>query len=136
MSISNALQKLVYDLLVADAGVGALVGGRIYDRPSATVAAPYVSFGPSDYVPDDEECINGRIEALQIDAWSEAQDGKREGKAICDAIKAALHDAVGSLSVGALVTMRVVLVRVFDDADGRTTHGVVQIEAVIEEGEP
>ncbi len=133
MSVSNALQKLIFDLLVADADVGALVGDRIYDRPAATVAAPYVTFGPSDYVPDDHECIDGRIETVQLDIWSEAQDGKREAKAIVDAIRSCLHDGVGSLTVGALVTMRVTLARVFDDPDGRTTHGVVQIEAVIEE---
>ena len=133
MSTSNALQKLIYDQLVASGPVGALVGDRIYDRPSATVAPPYITFGASDSVPDDHECIDGRLETLQLDVWSEAQDGKRECKAIVDAVKRALHDAVGNLDVGALVTMRVTLVRVFDDPDGRTTHGIVQVEAVIEE---
>ena len=133
MSVSNSLQTLIYDLLVADAAVHALCSDRIYDRPDTTVQAPYITFGASDYVPDDHECIDGRIETQQLDIWSEALDGKRECKAIVDAVKAALHDAVGSLAVGALVTMRVGLVRVFDDPDGRTTHGVMRIEAVIEE---
>ncbi len=133
MSISNALQALIYERLVADAGVGALVGDRIYDRPSATVTSPYITFGPSDYVPDDDECIDGRVETVQLDIWSEAQDGKREAKAVVDAVKVSLHDAVGDLDNGALSTMRVVLVRVFDDPDGRTTHGIVQIECLIEE---
>lgn len=133
MSTSNALQKLIFDLLVASGPVGALVGDRIYDRPSISVTAPFITFGPSDSIPDDHECIDGRIENVQLDVWSEAQDGKRECKAIVDAVKAALHDAVGSLTVGALVTMRVTLVRVMDDPDGRTTHGIVQVEAVIEE---
>jgi hypothetical protein len=133
MSASNALQKLIFDLLVADAGIGALVGDKIYDRPSAAVSAPYITFGPSDFVPDDHECIDGRIETVQLDVWSEAQDGKREAKAIVDAIRKCLHDAAGDLDAGALVSMRVGLARVFDDPDGRTTHGVVQIEAEIEE---
>lgn len=133
MSTSNALQTLIFNLLVGDAGVGALVGDKIYDRPSATVTAPYVTFGASDYVPDDHECIDGRVETIQLDVWSEAQDGKREAKAIVDAIRNCLHDATGNLTVGALVTMRVALARVFDDPDGRTTHGVIQIEAEIEE---
>ncbi len=133
MSTSNALQKLIFDLLVASGPVGALVGDKIYDRPGATVPAPYITFGPSDYVPDDDECIDGRIETVQLDVWSEAQDGKRECKAIVDAIRVVLHDAVGNLDVGALVTMRVTLSRVFDDPDGRTTHGIVQVESVIEE---
>lgn len=133
MSTSNALQKLIFDLLVSNGHVGALVGDKIYDRPGAGISAPYITFGPSDYVPDDHECIDGRIETIQLDIWSEAQDGKREGKAIVDAVRACLHDAVGNLEVGALVTMRVALASIFDDPDGRTTHGVIQIEAVIEE---
>lgn len=133
MSISNALQVLIYERLVADVTVGALVGDRIYDRPPATVPVPYITFGPSDYVPDDDECIDGRIETVQLDVWSEAQDGKRECKAIVDAVKAALHDAEADLDSGALNTMRVVLVRVFDDPDGRTTHGIVQVECMIDE---
>jgi hypothetical protein len=133
VSISNALQVFLYERLVADVAVGALVGDRIYDRPAATASVPYITFGPSDYVPDDDECIDGRIETVQLDVWSEAQDGKRECKAIVDAVKSCLHDAVGDLEAGALVTMRITLIRVFDDPDGRTTHGVVQIEAVIEE---
>lgn len=133
MSASNSLQTLIYDLLVADTAVHAICADRIYDRPDTSVTAPFISFGASDYSPDDHDCIDGRIETQQIDIWSEALDGKRECKALADAVKAALHDAVGSLAVGALVTMRVVLVRVFDDPDGRTTHGVIQIEAVVEE---
>lgn len=133
MSTSNALQKLIYDRLILNLPVRNLVWERIYDRPSMAVSAPYITFGPSDYVPDDHECIDGRIETIQLDIWSEAQDGKREGKAIVDAVRACLHDAVGNLEVGALVTMRVALARIFDDPDGRTTHGVIQIEAVIEE---
>lgn len=133
MSTSNSLQKLIFDLLVADAGVGALVGDKIYDDPSSTIAAPYITFGASDFAPDDHECIDGRVETVQLDVWSEAQDGKRECKAIVDAVRSCLHDATGDLEVGALVTMRVALARVFKDPDGRTTHGVIQIEAEIEE---
>lgn len=133
MSISNALQVFLYERLVADVAVGALVGDRIYDRPAATASVPYITFGPSDYVPDDDECIDGRIETVQLDVWSEAQDGKRECKAIVDAVKASLHDVDAELSSGALNTMRVVLVRVFDDPDGRTTHGVIQVECLLDE---
>lgn len=133
MSISNALQAFIYQRLVDDAAVHALAGDRIYDRPPATVGAPYITFGPSDSVVDDDECIDARVETVQLDVWSEAQDGKRECKAIVDAVKASLHDAEGNLSTGALSTMRVVLTRVFDDPDGRTTHGVLQVECLIDE---
>ncbi|WP_347311368.1 DUF3168 domain-containing protein [Defluviimonas sp. SAOS-178_SWC] len=134
MSESNALQAMIVARLKADAGVSAIIGQKVYDRPPATVAAPYVSIGPSDYVPDDAECVDGRVETMQIDCWSEAQDGKREAKAIADAAKKALHRYAGSIDPGALVSIEVVQVRVLDDPDGITTHGIVIVEAIVEEG--
>lgn len=133
MSLSNALQKLVYDRLTSYAPLAALVGARIYDHPPLNATFPYISFGPSDYVPDDMDCITGRVETLQIDIWSRAQDGKRECKAITDAVKSALHLFEAEPEAGALVLMTVGLVRVLDDPDQITSHGIVQIEATMEE---
>ncbi|MDI3335868.1 DUF3168 domain-containing protein [Defluviimonas aestuarii] len=133
MSESNALQAMIVTCLKADAAVAAIVGQKVYDKPAATVSAPYLSIGPSDYVPEDADCIDGRTETVQIDCWSEAQDGKREVKALADAVKKALHGYAGTLTIGALVSLEAKLVRVLDDPDGITLHGVVQVEALIEE---
>lgn len=133
MSVSNALQKLVFDRLLATPAVTGLIGQRVFDHPPADAAFPYVSFGASDYQPDDMECISGRIETLQVDIWSRAQDGKREAKMITDAVKTSLHLYPGEPEVGALVLMRVDMVRMMDDPDGITSHGIVQIEAHLEE---
>lgn len=130
--VSNILQKLVYDRLVAHAGVAALVGSRIYDAPPPDVVLPFISFGPSDGVPDDADCITGLTEVLQIDCWS-VQAGKREIKEIVNAVKSALHGFEVEPDGAALVGLRVVLWRVMDDPDGVTRHGVVQIEAQMEE---
>lgn len=131
--ISNALQAAIYARLVANAGVAALVSGRVYDITPLDAAFPHISFGPSDIVTDDQECINGRVETVQLDCWSRAQDGFRECKALVDAVKAALHDYSVNLSVGALASMRITLSQVFRDPDGLTSHGVVQVECLVEE---
>lgn len=133
MSTSNALQKLIYDRLVADAAVIAIVGTRVLDKPPAGTQVPYISFGPSDYVPEDADCVTGRVETIQIDCWSEAQDGKREVKALADAVKESLHEYAGSIDPGALVEMRVIQVRILDDPDGISLHGIVTVEAQAEE---
>lgn len=133
MSVSVALQKLIRDRLIASASVSALIGQRVYDAPLNPVSWPYVTFGPSDYAPDDYDCIDGRIEAQQLDVWSKAMDGKAECKRICDAIKAALHDFSAEPDVGALVSLRVVLVRVMDDPEPGIFHGIVTVEANLEE---
>lgn len=134
MSASDALQAAIHARLTGDAALSALIGSRIHDLPPAPVTAPYVSYGPSTTVPLDAECIAAREETLQIDVWSEAQDGYREAKTICDAIKGALHEADLDLGTHALAQIRIAAMRVFRDPDGRTTHGVLTVQAVIEEG--
>jgi Protein of unknown function (DUF3168) len=133
VSVSTALQTLIFQRLTGVAGVNALVGARVYDHPSKDVLYPYISFGASDYQPEDFDCIAARTETQQIDVWSRKQDGKRECKTIVDAVKSALHGYVAEPVAGALVDMRVTLVRVMDDPDGITSHGVIQVEMLVEE---
>ncbi len=133
MSASAEFQKLVFDTLQADAGVGALVGDRIYDRMPRSGEYPCITFGPSDVVPEDSECITGRIETLQLDCWAQSQGRLWPAREIADAVKSALHEADLSLVVNALVRISVQSVRVFADPDGVTAHAVVSVEADIEE---
>ena len=133
MSVSAALQKLAFDTLIADAGVGALVGDRIYDGVPKDAGFPYVSFGPTDVVPDDAECFDARMETVQIDVWPREHARLRVSKAICDAIKAALHDLSGTLEAGALQSCRVTRMQVMPDPDGITAHGIVAVQAMVQE---
>lgn len=133
MSVSVSLQDLILAKLLGDPAVTAIVDDRIVDGPDESTAFPYISFGPTDFIPDDADCIKGREETVQLDCWTRDQGRKWPCKALVDAVKTALHDADGELAVGALVLMRVTLTRVFDDPDGLTTHGVVEVTATIEE---
>lgn len=133
MSESNALQVLVFQTLQAAPAVTAIVGPRVYDRPPSGATLPFVSFGPSDQIEDDADCIAGLIETIQIDCWSGAQDGMRECKDLVAAVKKALHNLPGNLATGALVAARVTMTRVLADPNGVTTHGIVTLEAMIEE---
>lgn len=133
MSAAAALQKAVYDALVADAGVGAIVGDRIYDRMPSDGDYPCLTFGPSQTLPEDMYCITARVEVLQIDCWSRDQGRLWPTRALADAVKTALHKASLDLQVHALARLDVDQVRVFLDADRITGHGVVTLEAEIEE---
>ena len=133
MSASNELQALIYDRLVADAGVHAVCGDRIYDNVPRDVDFPNATFGPSDVVEDDAECITGRIETVQLDCWSRQQGRMKEVKSLADAVKAALHEYAGEMTVNALVEMRVTGLRFFKDKDNITAHGVVTVECMVEE---
>ncbi len=133
MSASVELQALIYSTLIADAGVSALVGEKVFDgRPDET-QYPCITFGPMDMSPDDMEGISGREETIQIDIWSRDGGRLRPCKEIADAVKSALHLADLSLATNCLVKVEVESMRVFLDRDGLTAHGVISVMADIEE---
>lgn len=134
MSISAELQKLYYDTLKADAAVMAIAANVYDDIPGNPFKGKtaYVSFGPIDSLEDDADCITGLEITTQIDIWSRAV-GDVEGKRLTDLVRRALHRKGLQLSNNALVDTWVTLTRVFRDRDGLTTHGVVQVTAMVEE---
>lgn len=133
MSEQSALQKLIFERLTTYAPLVGLIGQRVYDKPAKDVVSPYISFGPQDFnTAEEAECVDVEVHTLQLDCWSVAQDGKQEAQAILAAMKRALHRFVVEPQDGALVSIEVVLVRVVDDPDGITVHGIMQVEAVME----
>jgi uncharacterized protein DUF3168 len=132
------LQKLLYDTLTGDANVMALVDG-VYDRippnPFKEKGGQnaYISFGAADVVNEDAECLIESLHTVQIDCWSR-QVGSVHCKRIVDAVYAVLHENSSlELSANALVGTQIILRQVFGDPDGLTTHGVIQLQAQIEE---
>lgn len=134
MSSANELQQLIRDTLTADAAIMA-IANDVYDRvppePFGDKTA-YVSFGASDGTEDDADEIDGIEVTRQIDIWSRAV-GSVECQSLTDLVRRALHRSGLALSQNALCDMWVTLWRVSADPDGLTTHGVVQITAMIEE---
>lgn len=127
-----SLQVAIVQRLLAVPEVTALVGSRVLDMPKPDTTCPFVSIGASDATWVEHGCYRMQTETVQIDVWSEATDGKRECKIVTDAVANALHLAEIEPATGALALLQVVLVRVMEDPDGRTTHGVVQVTAEVE----
>jgi hypothetical protein len=128
---SLALQKAAYAALADDAGLGALVGDRIFDGPPRSLAFPYVTLGDAratDWSTGTEE---GTEHRLQLHAWSRER-GKAECWAVLDAIRAALDPGALDLDGHALVNLRFEAADVGQDRDGITWHGVVRFRAVTE----
>jgi hypothetical protein len=126
-------QDVVLNLLKGDVDVASQVDGRVYDHMPATADYPSITIGPSDFSPEDAECIIGRRETLQIDCWVQQAGRLWPARELVDAVKNALHEPVTDLVQHALVVMRVTLARVVLDPDGVTAHGIVQVTAQIEE---
>lgn len=134
MSVSAELQKLYFDTLSGDAAIMAIAAGvfdRVPSSPFGTKTA-YITLGASDSTDDTAECIDGQEINTTIHCWSRAV-GKVECKRLTDLVRRKLHRANLSLTENALVFFEVESTRVFDDPDGITTHGVVQVRAAVEE---
>jgi len=133
VSVSAELQAAIRAALVADAGVAALIGTRVYDGMPFSGQYPCVTFGPSDTVLDQIGCIDRREETLQLDVWTTVDQGKIwPAKTICDAVTKALNGAAISLTTNAVASVVVTSVRVLRDPDGVTAHGVVTVTAEVE----
>lgn len=127
MSASRAAQKALFDAL------NGVISAPVYDGVPSAAAFPYVEFGASDFVPDNVDCITGRVETIQIDVWSRNQGKKHPTKVIVDEIYNVLHEQTLTMDDPyACATCDVVLARVMDDPDGITTHGVVQVSVAVE----
>lgn len=128
---SLALQKAVFAALVADAGVGAMIGDRIFDAAPRNVAFPYATFGDAragDWSTGTEDGVEHR---LILHVWSRER-GKAECWAAIDAIRTALHDAPLDLDGHVLVNLRFEAADAGQDRDGITWHGVARFRAVTE----
>ena len=125
------LQRAIYAILIADAGFAALADDRVYDRAPDKVQFPYVSFGPSQEIPEAVDCIDAAEIIIQIDAWSR-DPGEREVKQLAKAIKAALDGEALQLSDNALVYFEYSGRRVMKDPDGITSHAVLTFRAGVE----
>lgn len=128
---ANELQKLIYDEITGDANIMAKLTA-MYDRVPGDAAYPYGSFGPRQRLPEDAGCINASSHRVQLDFWSRTV-GATECEAIVDLVKRKFNDAALSIADNALVTIRVTMDSVTNDPDGLTNHGLVMIEALIEE---
>lgn len=127
MRAGRALRQIIRARIMAQVPGFA---GRVYDRATEGTSYPYVTMGPSNWISDDSECVQARLVTQQIDVWHSASN-----KGILEDLTDDVAEALAGWADTAALTMhpmRVYLVRVMDDPDGVSVHGVVQVEARVE----
>lgn len=136
MDATLAIQKGIIDKLLVTVAVTNLVGTRIYDRVEKGTLLPYISIGPSQSVQDDFECGDAYEVFQQIDVWSDGP-GYVKAKQIAGEVRKAIHDATLILDGQGyvLVEIRHQSARFFRDADGITSHAVIDFRALVETDE-
>ena len=129
----SALQKALIAHLRGDAGLKALLGdpARIWDEPPPDAAWPHLLVGRSESRPVAADGC-GVEHSLSLRCASRF-GGTEEAKAICAALRAAVHEAVLEADGVRAVSIRATYADVFRSADHRRVWGVVRIRAVTEE---
>ena len=131
--IEALIQKAVGLALKNDAGVDAIIAGRIFDKPrSASTSYPCITIGADDQIIDesDERHEMFRV-AVVVHCWSRGR-GLGEVKRLASAVRTALN---GPITVAGFTC------KVFDYRSTRfpsageagTAHGVVEIEFLYEQ---
>lgn len=128
MKSGRALRKAIISRVSSQ--VTAL-GSRVYDRATETTPPPYATLGPSYWIDDSADCIEGRAWTGQIDVWDRASN-KGALEDLTDAVATALKGYAPDTLAAHPFRLR--LVRVMDDADPDWVHGVVQVEIDVENG--
>ena len=129
-----ALQKGVRAALVADAGVSALIGTRLYDEPPQNVTFPYARFGGIEPLAFDTDSMEGALVSFTIEAHSRSASGRVEAAQIAEAVKAALHRQEASVTVAGhtLVELIFETFSVTRDGEGRGYTAIVSLQAMLE----
>ena len=133
MSSGNvALRAAIYDALVADTALAAVLGGaHVYDEPPRGAAFPYVTLGESRLSDISGDAVPTQEHQLTLHAWSR-QGGHKQAHAIAGALLSALDDAPLSVNGQVLVNLRFALADIRRESDGRTYHAIVRFRAVTE----
>lgn len=132
MSADRALAASIRDALLADDGVAAVLGSRLYDGPPPDPVFPYLTLGRVESRPVDASGVSAIEHAITLHVWSR-YGGRAEALECIGALRAALHDAALTIEGRRLVFLYVVFSDVFRSGDGRTTHGVLRLRALTQE---
>lgn len=129
----SALQKALIAHLRADAALKALLGdpARIWDQPPKEAPWPHLLVGRSESRPVAAEGC-GVEHQLSLRCASRF-GGTEEARAICAALRAALHEVVLEADGVRTVSIRATYADVFRSSDQRRVWGVVRVRAVTEE---
>lgn len=91
--VSAALQAAIYQRLLANTNLTALVGTAVYDNPpSGAVLGTYVSLGPEDVRDRSDKTSYGALHMITISVITDAagfQVAKQVGAAVSDALQGA-----------------------------------------------
>jgi hypothetical protein len=128
---SLALQEMLRARLIADAATTALVPATsILDKNHRPEQSPAVIIGEGHGIFADNFSRFYDQAFADVHIWVQ-EDGLQTGKAIAGAVKAALRDGPWSVNGYRVVNMRGMQARYMRDPDGKHSHVVLSVAAIL-----
>lgn len=104
-AVSPALQEAVYQALIGDGDLTALVGTAIYDAiPSGSTPPTYVALGPETALDASDKTGAGALHLFSVSVVTDSA-GFQQAKQIAGRVSEILVDAPLALSRGTLVRL-------------------------------
>ncbi len=128
-----ALQKALIARLRADTALQALLGdpARIWDAAPRGAIYPHLLIGRSESRPVEADGCG--VEHTLTLRCASRFEGAEEAKAICAAVRVALHEAALEADGVRAVSIRATYADVFRSSDHRRVWGVIRVRAVTED---
>ena len=133
MSAGLALQEAILAALSADVALRAIIGtpARIFDDVPRDTLFPYLTIGDGDEIEAGTATEAGSEHRITLHAWSRYA-GRREVKLILERVRTILHDANLTITGNRLINLRCEAMEFTRATDGRNTHGLARIKAMLE----
>jgi len=103
----------------------------VFDHVPQGTAFPYIVIGDDTSIPWDTDTSLGTETTCTIHVWSRER-GRKQVKAIMDAVYASLNRASFAIAGGVLIECIYEFSESFMDPDGLTRHGVMRFRLTVD----
>jgi hypothetical protein len=103
----------------------------VFDHVPQGTAFPYIVIGDDTSIPWDTDTSLGTETTCTIHVWSRER-GRKQVKAIMDAVYASLNRASFAIAGGVLIECLYEFSESFMDPDGLTRHGVMRFRLTVD----
>lgn len=126
-----SLQKALYEALVADSNLTALIGDRVYEGVTGDSQFPYIVLGESVEIDDSVQCQDASEIFVDIHVWTK-ETGYEQNKRISNLVRRIIHNQELTLDEERCVDIQHRITRTFPDEEIVVKHGIVTFRALCE----
>lgn len=134
---SEPLQKGIYAALGGNSGLTVTINStptqvQIYDEPPAGAAFPFITLGDDELHDHGTRDTDGFTGFFKLEIWSQNERGRSTIKLISDAIYAALHRNLFSVTGFNMIVCRFSEMPASDTPDGISWHTSMKFSFIMQ----